>query len=675
MKRALLLTGLLWLLTAGAYAQDHVWEQAFAALTTVEDGEADRWQDAYEALCELEDQPIDLNTATREDLERIPFLTDQQIEDLCAYLYQYGGMKSLGELAMIPSLDFARRRLLTYFVCLSEQKNEQFPHLSEIARRGKHELSLTAKVPFYRRHGDDDGYLGYPYRHTLRYTFHYSEFVKAGIVGAQDAGEPFLAGKNPTGYDFYSFYLVVRKLGRLKALAVGRYKLRLGMGLVMNTDIGLGKMVTLSTLGRSTNTLRGYSSRTEANYLQGAAATVELAKGLDLTAFLSYRQIDATLNKGDSTIATILKTGYHRTKSEMQRRRNATQTTGGGNFRYFTKGFHIGATALYTCFDKPLQPKTTQLYRRHYPAGDRFWNISTDYGYTGHRVSLNGETATGDGHAMATLNSLSWQATESLQLMALQRFYSYRYHALLAESFNEGGAVQNESGLYLGMSWRPSRYLSLTAYSDYAYFAWPKYQAAQSSHAWDNLVQAVYNRNGWTLAARYRVKIREKDNDDKTALINQTTHRARLSAGYHDEQETANGFGKQETWSCRLQADVAISDYKRHSRGWMLTATAACRPLPWLKAEGSAAWFQTDDYDSRVYTYETGPLYSFTFPSFYGKGLHYTLFARADISSRWLVIAKLSVTDYLDRNHISSGLQQIDRSSMADVEVQAKWKF
>lgn len=107
----------------------------------------------------------------------------------------------------------------------------------------------------------------------------------------------------------------------------------------------------------------------------------------------------------------------------------------------------------------------------------------------------------------------------------------------------------------------------------------------------------------------------------------------------------------------------------------MLTATVACRPLPWLKAEGRAAWFQTDDYDSRVYTYETGPLYSFTFPSFYGKGLHYTLFARADISSRWLVIAKLSVTDYLDRNHISSGLQQIDRSSMADVEVQAKWKF
>lgn len=50
------------------------------------------------------------------------------------------------------------------------------------------------KVPFYERKGDasgTDGYLGYPYKHGLRYLFRYGNSVKLGFVASQDAGEPF----------------------------------------------------------------------------------------------------------------------------------------------------------------------------------------------------------------------------------------------------------------------------------------------------------------------------------------------------------------------------------------------------------------------------------------------------------------------------------------------------
>ena len=47
----------------------------------------------------------------------------------------------------------------------------------------------------------------------------------------------------------------------------------------------------------------------------------------------------------------------------------------------------------------------------------------------------------------------------------------------------------------------------------------------------------------------------------------------------------------------------------------------------------------------------------------------------ADMGQRWMLIAKLSVTDYFDRDHISSGLQQIDRSSKADLEFQLRLKL
>lgn len=68
------------------------------------------------------------------------------------------------------------------------------------------------------------------------------------------------------------------------------------MGLILNKDFSLGKLSVLSSLGRTTSQIKVHSSRSSANYLQGAAATYTLLKGLDLTGFLSYRKIDATLS-------------------------------------------------------------------------------------------------------------------------------------------------------------------------------------------------------------------------------------------------------------------------------------------------------------------------------------------------------------------------------------------
>ena len=62
-------------------------------------------------------------------------------------------------------------------------------------------------------------------------------------MGAQDAGEPFLAHGNGLGYDHYSFYLLLRKMGRMKALAIGRYKVSFGQGLVINNSLGLGSLL------------------------------------------------------------------------------------------------------------------------------------------------------------------------------------------------------------------------------------------------------------------------------------------------------------------------------------------------------------------------------------------------------------------------------------------------
>lgn len=630
------------------------WRYWLADLSEMEDFESTRWEDYEEDMEEMSQHPINLNTATREELSRFPFLSAQQVEDIQAYIYRYGGMKSLGELAMIPSISWQQRQLLGSFVYVSTENVSHFPTLQNIARYGKHELVGMVKIPFYDRKGDVNGYSGYKYKHGVRYQFRYGDYVKLGLLGAQDAGEPFGGGKNKLGYDFYSFYLQVRKLGRWKNITLGRYRLHEGLGLVLNNDFSFGKLSVLSSLAASSATqIRVHSSRSSANYLQGAVATYSILRGLDLTAFFSYRQIDATLND-DGTIRTILKTGLHRTQSEIRRQDVASNTLMGGHINYRLGGWHVGATAFFTSFSRPLKPTKSQLYKRFAPEGDNFWNASIDYGYISHRWNIAGETATGYCGAIATLHSVSYLFSDKFSLLGLHRFYSARYYSLFSNAFAEGSDVQDENGVYLGFNWMPARRWSISAYSDFAHFAWPKYQTKTSTQSWDSQVNILYQPSRYyTLGARLRYKERAGTRTDRC--------RCYVSM-------------QRKNWNARTSLDYVMSQKEERSQGYMVSENLGYQ-WRWLRLAGSLGYFHTSDYESRIFVYEPGLLYQMSFGNYYGEGMRYALVARSEIGRHLLLITKLGITDYFDRDHISSGYQEIVGSSQTDLEIQLKWKW
>lgn len=663
MKKILIPVLLLFAIGTGYSQENASWQHELETLSELEDFEGLSFEDSYETLSELAEHPLNINTATREDLERFPFLTALQIEDLLAYLYQYGPMKSLGELAMIESMDYFQQRLLPYFIYPGESAQEQFPKLKELLEKGRQEVVATVQVPFYRRRGDRDGYLGYPYKHWFKYQFQYGKYLKFGLTGSQDAGEPFLAGRNAFGYDYYSPYIQIGHIGRLKQLVLGRYRLGFGMGLVMNTDFSLGKLVAINRLGRSSNAIRVHSSRSEATYQQGIAGTVELAKNLELIAFFSWRHIDATLNKDSNSIATILETGYHRTQNEMDKKHNASEMVVGGHLNYFRNGLHFGATAFGCSLSKALSPNISALYRRYYPSGKQFYNLSLDYGYLSRKLTFQGETATGNCHDMATIHALSFLLTEELTLMALHRFYSYRYYSLFSNSFSEGGRVQDESGLYVGANWSPVRNLNVITYTDFAWFTWPRYLMAQNSHAWDQFFQITWQTGKWDIVGRYRLKIKNKTTQQHPGNDLYTLHRGRIAVGYSDGP----------IWA-KFQIDLSDFRFNQESKGYMTTGGLSYSHKKW-RFTGWMAYFHTQDYDSRLYAYEPGLLYQLSFPSFYGKGIRYILMVQVRLSDKLQWVAKAGATDYFDRNHISSSYQEIERSSITELETQIIWKF
>ena len=664
MKRLCIIFLLLLCLTGKSQTQQP-WEKLWQEMNSPEDMEEEQWQEDYELMQQLAEHPIDLNNTSREELEQLPFLSDQQVMDIVEYLDRYGPVRSHNELKMIRSMDYWQLALMRHFTVVGDvaHKEQRFPRLKTITKYGKHKLTATARIPFYERKGDKNGYLGYKYRHSLRYEFSYSKFLKAVIIGAQDAGEPFLSKNNELGYDTYSYYIQVKKLGIIENAVLGKYKVSMGMGLVLNSSFSLGKMATLQNKGKIANSLRAHSSRSEADYFQGAAATIRLARPLQLTLLASYRPIDATLN-ADNTAATLITSGYHRTPTEMGKKHNTHQGAVGAELSYHSNGVKIGLHGIYTETDRRLNPSTKTDYRKYYPRGNHFMNAGIDYTLMRHNIMVGGETAINKDGALATVNMVSVMPWSEFCILAIQRFYSYRYNGLYAHGFGNTTRTQNESGIYLGLSWVPIRDLRIQGYADYAYSPWARYQISKPSHEWDFLLQSDYVMGKWTVQGRQRIRLRQKDNSNKTALIANDEKRTRLSATYTSEKG----------WTSTTQGDYCVATYKENSQGWMVSQHLAYQTEKW-KSSLAAGYFNTNNYSSRIYVYERQLQHDFSFPSFYGEGFRLSLFAQADIIKNLRISLKLDHTKYFDRHTIGTGLQQINQSYYTDLNLQLQWKF
>ena len=568
---------------------DTEWETWLENLMQDGDYSEAQYEEMYNSLSDMTQNKININHATRQELEALPFLSEKQVMDIMEYLDRYHSMKSLNELMSIESIDYETRQLLYEFLYVGEGKSPGFPSLSTLSKYGKNELSLYGKLPMYDRAGDaaDGEYLGYKYKFWTRYTFSYSDYVKAGFVAAQDAGEPFFSQNNKYGFDQYSAYLMLKRLGRVEALVIGRYSVSAGMGLVMNNGFSIGKTSVLQNMGRQGCVLRPHTSASESGYLQGIAVSFSLTGNLSLTPFLSYRKTDATLNS-DGTISTLLNNNYHRTSAELSKKNNTSISAAGFNTIWNIGDFSLGATAVYTHLSRPLNPNMSATYKRIYPVGSNFFNASLSYSWRHYPFFINGETAISDKGAIATVNSLGYYLSQYIDVIGIYRFYSFRYNSMYSNAFSEGGKTQNESGFYLGVNWHPRYGLDISAYTDIAYFAWPRYGVSQSSYASDNVLSIRCKTGNWLLSARYRLHLKQKDGSSRNLQWRQE-HRARLCAEWSNER-----------WVSRTQIDVTKVSV---SQGYMLTQNFGfISPKYSLYIGGK--YFNTDGYDSRLYSYE-----------------------------------------------------------------------
>lgn len=629
------------------------------------------WENELEELSARLQEPVNLNTATREQLEQFPFLSGIQIERLLAYVYIHGQMQSIYELQLIEEMDRETIRYLSPFVCVkainSESDFQWKTMLKSAVKYGKHEMLTRMDIPFYRRKGYEHTYLGPSVYNSVKYSFRYSDRLYAGVVAEKDAGEPFAALHNRYGYDYYSFYLLLKNWGRLKSLAVGNYRLSFGQGLVISTDYLMGKTIYASSFNNRSGGVKKHSSTDEYNYFRGLAATVALSKHWDISGFYSHRSLDGVITGGE--ITSIYKTGLHRSQKEADKKKLFTLQLTGGNISYQQNRIRLGFTGIYYVFNHPYEPELTG-YSKYNLHGNNFYNLGIDYAYRWHRFFFQGETAIGK-QGWASLNRLQYSLVQDVHLMLIHRFYSYDYWAMFGRSFGEGSAVQNEQGYYIGLETSPFAYWKFFASFDLFSFPWKRYRISKPSRGTDGLIQATFTpRTDLSMSLKYRYKQKERDCSGSkgmlTLLVFHHQFRYRLNYSFKD------AFNIRTT----LDYNHFHSQDRAATKGYQVTQMISSR-LPWARlfADVQGSYFSADDYDSRVYAAEKGLLYTFYTPSFQGCGFRCSIRLRYELNKHWLFITKLGETIYLDRNEIGSGNDLIRGNKKADIQMQLRIKF
>lgn len=652
-------------------AQQVTWAQ-FVEDMAAGDEEDDDFSDfIWEELYELHRQPMNINRAGRDDLLRLPFLDEEQVEEIQAYIYKHGPLKTLSELQLINILDYSTRAYLSLFVYAGDAPvdNSSF-RLKTLLRDGKNELMTRMDVPLYERDGyagrhdykfstaDNKKYVGNALYSNVRYSYRYRRNLYLGFTAEKDPGEPF--GRGVTrGYDFYSYHFLLKSRGFLHTLALGDYKLSFGQGLVLQSGFSFGKTALLLRNDRNQG-IRRYYSTSEQAFMRGGGATVQCGQVL-ITAFFSQRKVDAILS--DRGEITSLKTdGYHRTMLEISRRRNVLSRTVGGDITWQTDRLQLGVTGYYQFFNR-LFITGNAFYRAHYPTGYRFGLTGVHYAYRRYRLSFAGETAYSTNRSgWATLNKLHYRLTGNYRFTLLHRYYSPDYYSFHARSFGEGSAVRNENGVYLGVEASPVEYIQLFSYIDIFYFPWPAFGMSHSSQGAEYLLQAKYKagrRAEWL--CRYRFKRKER----------------------YDVMYNRHNVKGQFTYDapCGIQSRTtvlfnAVNSIKGTSYG-ILAGEQLVAGVSRIKCKlaGSLAYFHSDDYESRLYHYEPMLLHTFASNMYSGQGLRLALTARWMPASSWTVEAKYGLTRYFDRDEQASGLQRIAGPAKSDLSFQLRYRF
>lgn len=684
---------LILLLTTEVYSQqppqeDIDLERFIDEIFAVQNGDVNA-EELFETLLLFYTNPINLNATDADELRSLFILSEAQITSFIKHLEKNGKLLSIYELQSIPDFDLGTINRLLPFVTVSDSglNADNRSLIRRIISEENNYLLLRYETTLENKRGylpkedtTDTRYAGNSDKYYTRFRISHLNDFSIGFTAEKDAGETL--EWNPSikkyGADFLSGHFQLRNQGKLINMVLGDYQLQFGQSLVFGSGFSVGKGAeTITTVRRSNLGIRPYTSVIETNFFRGGAATVEVIKGVEVSAFYSQLLQDAGIRSDtveqEDFINSLQQSGFHRTPTEITNRNSVEERNFGGAVLYKNESsrYSIGSTLLITDYEQPII-RADRIYNQFELSGNETYVYSVFGDYSWQNFNLFSEIGQSKSGGIGAVGGIVASLSSKLESAIALRHYDKDFHSFYGNAFGESTRNINESGWYWGLKYTFSRKLNFAGYYDSFRFPWLRSSINAPSSGYEYLFRVNYKpTRSILLAGQFREQSKgdNPSSDDVESVIRFPLEGVKrnymLSADFPAHENLS--FKSRVQWSSYDVGEI-------HTEGFALWQDIII-DLGRVKLSGRMAIFDTDDFDNAQYAFERDVLYAFSVPAYNGIGTRQYIVIQYKPLKKLTLWAKYARTHYRDRDVIGSGSESINGNIKTDIRIQARINF
>lgn len=605
-----------------------------------------------EILEELEKNPMNINVVTRDELRIFPFLIDSQIDSIIAYR------------------PFSQKRQVRQFL-----DNETYTFLrpffvvEPVSQIFTAQITQRNNLPMYQVKGvAENNFRGNEFDNYSKIRFRYSEAISGGLLIQKDLGENEI-------YDHVSGFLQWQNQN-IKII-LGSYQIQFGHGLILDSPYAQQKSIfTLAPLQSNNSGGKYYLSSSEFTGFNGLFIHYSPLKNLFTNVFYTGTLRDGNIDDSYKYVTGINTSGYHRSRSEYDKKDLIHEKVTGGNVRYsFSDNIETGFCAVTVNYDPSLifdeSTQSEKELRRNYFRfnGDRVNLYSLFFNSHFESFQFSGEVSTNQfeyfSHSYNVLFPISnggmgvkcWHISKQIQ-------------SPFGRSFATGSNFpQAKQGFYVGLQHRLSEGISCSSYWTTEKDLWRTYFNPMPTHNKDFLFNFNYKIASKTnLVFRYQFSYNNYYDSDFPDVFSKYRRKFRLD------------FIKHITNDIRMRSRIEkvfinYSDYIDKQEGTNLYQDISWQISLKLNIKARFSSFISDEYDSRIYEFENDLPGSFSNYALSGKGTKWYLLLRLNISDDLQFWLKYRSIYYNDAESIGSGELQSEGNSRQDLRLLLSYQY
>jgi DNA uptake protein ComE-like DNA-binding protein len=620
---------------------------------------------AADELTHLEDNPVNLNTASAEELHRIPALSNLLASRIMERR-RHERFTSIDELLEVDGVTPELIAFIRKFLKVGCIKEEASVHGTFLSR---------TSMEIEERQGFVNGaYPGSPLKILNR--LHVSiDRVQSPLLSAiSDMEIGVLTKKDPGELGFTNFltWFAGFSIPSLAAhCIIGDYQMEASEGLMFWRASAFGKGSDVITpLRKNGGGIHTHLSSDENSFFRGISASIGTSK-MQVQMLYSNKGLHATLDSLGN-ISAFYKTGLFRTESEQRKRNSSKETLIG--FRavaYLIDGLRIGCTSYRSRFANPLL-----LLGNTYEGVSELWMRGIDVSFTTHNFDLFSEWGTDRENTLAGIAGVTYEPVSALAMTLVIRNYPPTFQSIHGNAFGESGQVQNENGVYVGVRGHPLLDFNFSMYYDQFEHDEPTSLVPAPSHGNDFLALVEYKcREQLELSFRYRRK------DSPTAIYGPDLYGRtdkHVISSVQQNYRLNNDCMVSQSWqlSSRIEwVTLAYGDLQTAEKGLLISQSLKCNPVQSLSIQGRIAVFETDSYNSSIYEFEDEVPGAYSNPALYGRGLRWYLMLRHQPFSKMNLALKYAQTVKDGVKSIGSGLDEINGDCQSVISLQGEVRF